>query len=181
MTKVQVDGVRDRAVVVLGLMGSGKTTIATTLAEALGRPLRDSDPDLRRVHGIDTATLVERDGTEALHAWEADHLVAAIAERPPVVVAAAASTIEVERCRDAMDDAFVLWLDAAPEVLAERFASGAYRPRFGKDPLDLLRSQDPVRRPLFSQVADVVLDAAAPLGDVRRQALRAVGATVGSA
>lgn len=82
---------------------------------------------------------------------EADHVVAATAERPPVVVAAAASTIEVERCRD-----------AAPEVLAERFARAAYRP-------------------LFSQVDDVVPDAAAPLDDVRRQTLRAVGVTVGTA
>lgn len=173
----QVEG---RAVVVLGLMGSGKTTIASAVAEALGRPLRDSDPDLRRTHGVDTAALAERDGAQALHDWEADHVVAAVAERPPVVVAAAASTVEVERCREAMDRAFVLWLDAPPEVLAQRFTSGAYRPAFGKEPLALLREQDPVRRPLFSQVADVVLDAAAPLERVRAAALRAVGVPEGA-
>lgn len=167
--------VRDRAVVVLGLMGSGKSTVASDLARALDRPLRDSDTDLLREHGIDTATLADRDGVDALHRWEAEHLLAGVAERPAVVVAAAASTVEVPRCRAALADAFVLWLDAPPEVLAERFGADDYRPRFGSDPLELLRRQDPVRRPLFTQVADVVLDASAPVEEVLARARAAVG------
>jgi shikimate kinase len=165
----------DVAVVVIGLMGSGKTTVASVLAEALGRQLRDSDPDLQATLGIDAATLAEREGADALHDWEEEHVVKAIRERPPVVVAAAASTIEVPRCREAMAEARVLWLDAPPSVLAKRFESGAHRPRFGQDIASLLEAQDARRRPLLMQVADVVLDATAPVAAVRLQALEALG------
>lgn len=165
----------DRAVVVLGLMGAGKTTVARAVADALLRPVRDSDPDLQAVLGIDAATLVDREGEEALHEWEAQHLVRAVRERPPVVVAGAASTIEVPECREAMADGLVLWLDAAPEVLATRFESDNHRPRFGQEVGALLRSQDARRRPLLEEVADVVLDASAPQEAVVAQALRAVG------
>lgn len=164
----------DRAVVVIGLMGSGKTTVATTVSEVLERPLRDSDPDLEATLGIDAATLVDREGKQALHQWEAEHLITGIRERPPVVVAAAASTIDVERCREALEAAFVLWLDAPPEVLSERFSSGSHRPSFGQDFRDLLEEQDARRRPLLSEAADVVLDGSAPVEEVLRRAVDAV-------
>lgn len=165
----------DRTVVVLGLMGAGKTTVARALADALRRPVRDSDPDLQVVLGIDAATLVDREGKEALHEWEAQHLVRAVRERPPVVLAGAASTIELPECREAMGEGLVLWLDAAPGVLAARFESGTHRPRFGQEVGALLRDQDARRRRLLEQVADVVLDASAAQDDVVAQALRAVG------
>lgn len=164
----------DRAVVVIGLMGSGKTTVATAIAQALARPLRDSDPDLQATSGITAAALAEREGVDALHDWEAEHVVAAVHERPPVVAAAAASTIEVPRCRAAMKEALVLWLDAPPHVLAQRFESGAHRPRFGQEVVDLLKAQDARRRPLLASVADVVLDASAPRAEVERRAVEAV-------
>lgn len=164
-----------RTVVVIGLMGSGKTTVASAVASALRRPLRDSDPDLQATIGINAATLVEREGKAALHDWEAEHVVKAIRERPPVVVAAAASTIEEPRCRAAMREALVLWLDAPPHVLAQRFDSGEHRPRFGQDVVSLLTEQDARRRPLLSAVADAVLDASASRDEVRRQALAAIG------
>ena len=170
-----VDG---RSVVVIGLMGSGKTTVASVVAQALRRPLRDSDPDLQATLGINAATLVERQGKQALHEWEAEHVVKGALERPPVVVAAAASTIEQARCRAAMREAFVLWLDAPPDVLAQRFESGEHRPRFGQEIVDLLEEQDERRRPLLAGVADVVIDASASLEDVQRQALQTVGEQV---
>jgi shikimate kinase len=169
-------GAGQRPVAVLGLMGAGKTTVASALAEALGRPLRDSDPDLRAARGIDAAVLAEQEGPDALHRWEAEHALAALAERPPVVLAAAASCIEVPECRAALDKALVLWLDAPPAVLAERFVSGSHRPRFGQEVAALVAEQDGRRRPLLEQVADVRLDASAAADEVRAAALAAVGA-----
>jgi len=165
-----------RAVVVMGLMGSGKTSVAETVAAVLGRELRDSDPDLKAAHGIDTVTLADTEGVDALHGWEAQHVLRGVAERPPVVVAAAGSTIEAPEVRAALrDDALVIWLDAPPQVLAERFGAQSYRPRFGVEPGDLLREQDARRRPLFAEVADVVLDASASLPKVRLLAMMALG------
>ena len=113
-----------------------------------------------------------------MHALEARHLLDSLAARPPAVVAAAASTVEVAACRAALGSAFVVWLDADPAVLAARFDAGPHRPRFGADQLVVLRDQDRARRPLFEAVADLRLDSgAAGPGDLAAAALRAFRAT----
>ncbi len=148
----------DRPVVVLGLMGSGKSSVARLLADRLGRPLRDSDDDILAAGGRTGAQISVTDGAEVLHDIEARHLLDGLAERPPVVVAAAASTVERADCRAALRAATVVWLDAATAVLVGRFASGAHRPRFDPDLAVMLADQDRRRRPLFAEVADLHLD-----------------------
>lgn len=155
----------DGPVVVLGLMGTGKTTVARLLADRLGRPLRDSDDDILTAEHRTAAEISATDGADALHDIEARHLLDALAERPPVVVAAAASTVERADCRAALRAATVVWLDAATAVLVGRFAGGAYRPRFGPDLAVMLTGQDRRRRPLFTEVADIHLDTGAATPD----------------
>ena len=162
-----------RSVVVLGLMGAGKTTVARAIAQHLGRPLRDSDIDIEAATGRTAAALAEsRPGSPTLHDLEAQHALDALAE-DRVVIAAAASVIERPEVRAAMADALVLWLDAPAEVLAARMASSDHRPDYG-DPLEVVRTLDRRRRPLFLEVADVVVDAARPANVVLRDALAAV-------
>lgn len=173
------------SVVVLGLMGAGKSTLATLLADALDRPLRDSDVDIQATSGRTASAISRDDGPDALHDLEARHLLDALAEVPPVVVAAAASTVERPGCREALRaSAFVAWLDADPAVLAARFASGPHRPLLGADVPAMLRDQDTRRRPLFSEVADLRLDTAgvAPSELAARvlAALRPAGRTGGA-
>ena len=148
----------------MGLMGSGKTAVATVLATRLHRALRDSDTDIEAATGRTVRELAASEGIDAMHDREAAHLLDALAGRDPYVVAVAASTIERADCRDALDPAFVVWLDVAPAVLAERFASRAHRPDFGRPVAELLLEQRARRGPLFESVADLVLrdDSAAP-------------------
>jgi shikimate kinase len=146
-------------VVLIGLMGSGKTSVATLVARALGRELRDSDPDLQAVHGLTAAEQVARDGAGVLHRREAEHLLRSLAEQPPPVIAAAASTIDDPRCRTALaDDPFVVWLDAPLPVLAERMDSGSHRPQFQPDRLAMLADQYEQRAGWFREVADIIVD-----------------------
>ena len=58
-------------VVLMGLMGAGKTTVGRGLAARLGWPFHDSDDDLARATGVTARQLVARDGTVVLHAVEA--------------------------------------------------------------------------------------------------------------
>ena len=70
---------------------------------------------------------------------------------------AAASTIEDARCRAALGDAFVIWLKAAPPVLATRAQSSRHRP-LDTDAVAQLEAQARRRAPLFAAVADQVVD-----------------------
>jgi shikimate kinase len=156
----------DRPVVLVGLMGAGKTSVAIRLAEALGRPLRDSDQDLQRRYGQSAAELYQRYGVAALHDREAAVLIEALAADPPPVIAAAASVIEDPRCRAALAGAFVVWLDAPPDLLADRFRAAAaergdhHRPEYHPDPETMLADQHRRRAGWFRELADLVVDAA---------------------
>lgn len=150
-----------RHVVVVGLMGSGKTSVGRRLAATLGRPLRDSDKDIEAATGQTVRELREREGLETMHEREAQQLLDALADPEPSVIAAAASTIEVAACRDAMrgPDVAVVWLRASPAVLAQRFESkDRHRPEFGSSPEAFLTEQAERRNPLFESVDPIVID-----------------------
>lgn len=147
-----------RPVVLLGLMGAGKSSVAAGLADALGMPWRDSDQDLQARYGLDAAEHAQRYGADVLHEREAVQLRDALAQDPPPVVAAAASVVEDPDCRRALQPAFVVWLDAPPEVLADRMRDGEHRPHYRADLVQMLADQRHRRAGWFAELADLTVD-----------------------
>ncbi|MEV4391454.1 shikimate kinase [Nonomuraea sp. NPDC049607] len=163
---------KNKPVVVIGLMGSGKTTAGRLLATALAMPFTDSDPFLEKEYGGTAAQIAAREGADALHRYEAEHVLAALADEPKVI-AAAASTVEDPRVRAALRDAFVVWVDAADAVLAQRMSSGAHRPEFQPAEMRARRER------YFEQVADLTCDVGVLTPEeVRDAALRKMGLPV---
>lgn len=167
-----------RPVVLLGLMGSGKTTVARLVAKALGRPMRDSDDELEATYGLSAAEQVARHGKDVLHQRESQQLRQALADQRAPVVAAAASVVEDPACRAALAGAFVVWLDAPAAVLAERMRDGAHRPHYHPDLEKMLTEQYQRRARWFSQVADLRVDVAE--SSPRQAAERVLAALPGS-
>lgn len=150
-----------RHVVVVGLMGAGKSAVGRRLAALLGWPWRDSDHDIEAATGLTVRELGDRDGVNVMHAHEARQLRDALGETGPSVISAAASTIELSDCRAAMaaPDVAVVWLRATPEVLARRFASAdGHRPAFGASPAAFLAEQAARREPLLASLDPIVID-----------------------
>jgi shikimate kinase len=167
-----------RHVVVVGLMASGKTSVAAALAARLGRELRDSDADIAAATGRSVRELAATEGPDAMHDREAAHLLRALAADERAVIAAAASTIERDDCRRALAArAVTVWLDVATDVLAARFAAGGHRPDFGRPVVQLLADQRARRAPLFAGSADVVVrDPDASPVEIADAVLAALGA-----
>jgi shikimate kinase len=150
-----------RHCVLVGLMGSGKSTVGVTLARRLGRPFRDSDADIQAATGLTVRELLDRDGVDAMHALEAAQLLDVLADPEPSVIAAAASVVDVPLCITALrsPDVFVVWLKASPEVLAGRFGSAdEHRPAYGDRPETFLADQLDARSSALGAVADLSVD-----------------------
>lgn len=117
-----------RHVVLLGAMGSGKTTVGDRLAQRLRLPFIDSDRQLQRMVGMTGRAYVREHGVAALHEAEIEALMQALAG-PPAVIAAAASVSDSAPALAALtaSGARTVVLEAPPEVLAERIADGGHR------------------------------------------------------
>ena len=153
----------DGHLVIVGLMGSGKTTVGAALAAALGRPHRDSDADLLAATGRTARELAVDIGVVPLHELELRHLLDALAEPAPVVISAAASTIDEPACRAALADpaVTVVWLQVGPAAAAARQAPDDHRPL-----PEALEVQARRRDPLFGEVADLTVDARRPVAEI---------------
>jgi shikimate kinase len=135
-------------VVLVGLMGSGKSTVGAILSQRLGLLFRDGDALLEAATGRTAAALRDGQGVDALHRAEGQVLREALAWATPSVIAAAASAVDDPACRAALrsPDVAVAWLRADPEVLGRRFAAGAggdesHRPAYGEKPRAFLAAQ----------------------------------------
>ena len=83
----------------------------------------------------------------------------ALASSAPAVVAAAGGSVLSEANRGLLaNEAIVVWLRAEPSTLATRVRPGGHRPLLGVDHAGALAELDAVRRPLYQEVADVVVD-----------------------
>jgi shikimate kinase len=141
------------------MMGAGKTTLGRRLARQLGRPFIDSDQQVEARTGHTVREIFEAEGEHAFRAIESDVLGEALDTVPPSVIAAAGGTVLSDHNRDRMRAAgTVVWLRAAPDVLADRVRSGAHRPLLADDPAHTLRTLDAARRDLYEDVADHIVD-----------------------
>jgi shikimate kinase len=149
-----------RHVVLLGLMGAGKTSIGRVVAARLGRPLIDGDERLaERSGGRTAADVAEADGIDALHAMESDIALAALASGDPAVIGPAASVCESAVVRDHLADHTVVWLTGPIELLARKAVQKDHRPLVeDEDPAALLERQVAVREPLVLALDPLVID-----------------------
>jgi shikimate kinase len=149
-----------RHVVVIGLMGSGKTTVGKALAGALGWRHRDSDAELEATQGRTARELAAESGIDHLHDLELGQLLEALAATEPSVISAAASTIDEPDGRAALaePEVFVVWLRVDPTTAAGRASPGDHRPQ--PEPLAVQAAR---RDPRFASVADVAVDAGQPV------------------
>ena len=146
--------------VLVGLMGAGKTSVGRILARRLAWPLSDSDEWILARTGETVRRLRAEIGVDAMHRLESDHLVDALADRHPSVVAAAASIADDPRARKALaaPGVVTVWLRARPATLATRFDSAAHRPAYGDDPDRFLAEQAESRYPEYEAMSQIAVD-----------------------
>ena len=125
----------DRPLVLVGLMGVGKSTVGRRLARRLGLPFVDSDSEIEDAVGLPWGELFERYG-EADYRDGERRLVARLVDDQVRVIATGGGVFVDPRTRQLLKERTItIWLDAPVDILAERTSRRDTRP--------LLKNDDP--------------------------------------
>jgi len=149
----------DQHVVLVGMMGVGKSTVARVLSVRLNRAVWDSDQVIEERSGRSVRRIFADDGEPAFRALETAVLLDALASTTPLVIATGGGVVLAEANRDALRDAGarVVWLCADPATLVDRVKAGGHRPLLDQDPAGTLQRMLIEREALYREVADAIV------------------------
>ncbi len=167
-----------RSIVLIGFMGSGKSSVGRRLAQTLGWPRRDTDELVAAAAGMSIPGIFAHGGETQFRAAESDVLTRMSAKPPSVIVTGGGIVLRTENVSRLREIGTVVWLTASLDVLRERLARRRNRP--------LLQTSDPAatiarlleeRRKFYEAAADLTVDTSeldhAQVAEAVRRAIQA--------
>lgn len=144
----------------LGLMGSGKTSVGRRLARRLDWALVDSDEWIEARTGMTVAELWHRGGEGAYRPHEQAVVSETLSGPGPDVLTVPAGAVDdhVALAELRRPGVFRVWLRAGVDTLVDRVADSAHRPLLDEDPRGVLEAQSVARAPTYAALADLVVD-----------------------
>lgn len=140
-----------KPIVLVGLMGAGKSTIGKRLAGRLRLPFVDADDEIEAAAGMTIAEIFDRYGESQFRDGERRVIARLIDGRPRVIATGGGAFMQDETRRLILDQALAIWLDADIDVLVERVRKRDHRPLLrGRDPAQVLRDLAAVRNPVYA-------------------------------
>ena len=148
-----------KPLVLVGLMGSGKSTVGALVAQRSGRQFVDVDAVITARMSKTVRELWEEGGEAAYRYLESDVVLEVLRDDTPTVVLAAPGGAVLDPVvRAALADCVVVWLRTSPSTLAGRVRPGDHRPLLGDDPAETFAAMAEMRSELYRQVATAILD-----------------------
>ncbi len=150
-----------KTVVLVGMMGAGKTAVGTAVARQLGVEFCDSDEEIVRAASRSIAEIFARDGESFFRARETE-VIGRLLRGTPCVLSTGGGAFLSDANRAQIHDAGVsVWLRADLELLWQRVRHKATRPLLRTaNPRETLRELYEARQPFYAQ-ADIVVESAA--------------------
>ena len=146
-------------VLLIGMMGAGKSTSGHLLAGRLGWPYLDSDDEIERRTGHTVPEIWTTRGEAAFREEETRVLMDACGSEGPVVVSVAGGAVlDAGNRRLIRTAGLVVWLRAEVATLVERVGTGEGRPLLTEGPAAAMRRLWEERAPLYSELAELTLD-----------------------
>lgn len=155
-------------VVLVGMMGAGKSTVGRKVAVGLDRPFFDSDSVIEQRVGRSVREIFEQDGEPEFRKLEANVFAELLESTVPSVIAAGGGAVLDEGTRLALSrSAIVVWLRASLELLSTRLTQSRendHRPLLdvaddnAQDVQMVLAELSAQRSPIYQEVADHVID-----------------------
>jgi shikimate kinase len=154
-----VNGKLKKTVVLVGMMGAGKTAVGGQLARILGTPFLDSDEEIIRAANMSIAEIFERDG-EAFFRAKESQILARLLDGPPTVLSTGGGAFLVGENRRMISNRGVsVWLKADLDLLWDRVRHRGTRPLLRTpNPRETLRELLQARAPTYA-LADLTVEA----------------------
>lgn len=151
-------GALDKTIVLVGLMGAGKSTIGRRLARTLGIPFVDSDTEIAEAAGCSISDIFEIHGEEIFRDLERRILVRLLSNAPGVVATGGGAFMSPAIRETIREKSISVWLRADLEILLERVSRRNNRPLLEKgDKRAILGKLMEERYPVYAN-ADIVID-----------------------
>lgn len=150
-----------RTLVLVGLMGAGKTSIGKRIAQRLGVPFTDADAEIEAAANMSIAEIFARDGEPAFRAGER-RVIQRLLDGPIHVLATGGGAFMDPTTRARVRErGLSIWLRADIDVLLARVAKRRHRPLLNQgDPREVLERLIAVRHPVYAE-ADLAVDSLA--------------------
>ena len=144
-----------RPVVVIGLMGAGKSSVGAKLAELLGAPFKDSDAEIESAANMTVPEIFERFGEPHFRDGERKVIARLLQGKPKVLATGGGAFMNAETRALIKDKAVSVWLKADLDLLVSRTAGRTHRPLLNKgNPREILAGLIQARYPVYAE-ADV--------------------------
>lgn len=150
-----------RNIVLIGFMGSGKSTIGRELNKSLGYHFLDTDQLIEQKAGKDISKIFEQDGEEAFREMETLLLQEIIEQKPShhIISTGGGMPLKTENQSLLQQLGFVVWLTCTPEDILHRTSRTTDRPLLHcDDPLPLIQKMLTERKPIYEQTAHLTIN-----------------------
>ncbi|HTI88489.1 MAG TPA: shikimate kinase [Alphaproteobacteria bacterium] len=147
-----------RSVVLVGLMGAGKSAVGRLLADRLRLPFVDADREIEAAAGLSINEIFQKHGEPFFRDRE-EKVMARLLAAPPQVIAAGGGAFMSASTRERIrESAISVWLKADIDLLVRRTAKRTHRPLLaGDDPRAVLERLAKVREPVYA-AADITVE-----------------------
>ena len=170
----------DQTLVLVGMMGAGKTSVGKRLASVLGVPFRDADAEIELAAGCTINEIFERFGEPAFRAGERKVIARLLKELPHVLATGGGAFMDAETRARIKDSAISIWLKANVELLLERVTRKDTRPLLrNTDSRSALERLLTDREPIYAQAEIIVESDGGPHDAVVKRILAALDARRG--
>lgn len=165
----------DRPVVLIGLMGCGKTRIGRMLADALGLPFADSDDEIEKAAGMSVAEIFDSFGESYFRDGEKRVIQRLLSEGVKIIATGGGAIMTPETEEAVKTQSISIWVRAPLPVMLERTGRTDRRPLLRQgDPAEILKNLMEKRYPTYAK-ADITIESHdGPVESVLNQALTAL-------